>query len=362
MAEIIHDIAPGAEIAVAAVSTDLEFIQRLNQLANSFGADIIVDDLGFFGEPFFEDGPLATAVAGLPSDILYVSAAGNSGRSHYEQEFDFLPLATSPMLRLHDFANNGDADIGFVIPARGFVVPILQWNTPFNSPTSDYDMFITSQTDLVARAASDQSLPGANPFEAVCLPNDTSSDVVNFALINEFSGSGNRLELFLLGSPAIEHPIPQGSVFGHPGVSRALAVGAINASEPGNDTIASYSSRGPSRIDFPAAASRPKPDITGIDGVSVSGAGGFSNPFFGTSAAAPHVAAGAALLMSVAPRVTAASVRRALENNAIDLGAAGYDQTFGHGRVDALAAKDRLIIGSPVSPIYLLLGEDEVPE
>ena len=45
MAEIIHDIAPGAQIAVAAVGTSLEFITRVNDLANSFGADIIVDDL-----------------------------------------------------------------------------------------------------------------------------------------------------------------------------------------------------------------------------------------------------------------------------------------------------------------------------
>lgn len=53
MAEIVHDLAPGAQIAVAAVNTSLEFIARLNDLVNSFKADIIVDDLGFFGEPFF---------------------------------------------------------------------------------------------------------------------------------------------------------------------------------------------------------------------------------------------------------------------------------------------------------------------
>jgi len=85
MAEIIHDIAPDAELAIAdALTTSLEFIQRLDQLANDFNADIIVDDLGFFGEPVFEDGDIAQAVTDLPENIVYVSAAGNSGDQHYQ--------------------------------------------------------------------------------------------------------------------------------------------------------------------------------------------------------------------------------------------------------------------------------------
>ena len=65
MLEIVHDLAPGARLGFCGLPslTTLEMIQCVNDLAGIFGADIIVDDIGFFGEPYFEDGPVALAVA-----------------------------------------------------------------------------------------------------------------------------------------------------------------------------------------------------------------------------------------------------------------------------------------------------------
>lgn len=60
--------------------------------------------------------------------------------------------------------------------------------------------------------------------------------------------------------------------------------------------------------------------------------------FSGTSQAAPHVAAVAALIWSVAPTLTATQVAERLRDSADDLGAVGYDTSFGHGRVNALTA------------------------
>src|SRR5262249_54432367 len=60
-----------------------------------------------------------------------------------------------------------------------------------------------------------------------------------------------------------------------------------------------------------------KPDITAADGVSVSGAGGFSSPFFGTSAAAPHAGAIAALVKSADLTLTSGQIRSALLKGAI---------------------------------------------
>jgi subtilisin family serine protease len=61
-------------------------------------------------------------------------------------------------------------------------------------------------------------------------------------------------------------------------------------------------------------------------------------PFSGTSMATPHVSGAAALAWSLAPNATAEQVRLALKLTASDLGPPGYDDFFGYGRVDAIAA------------------------
>jgi hypothetical protein len=129
MAEIIHDIAPDATLAVGAASTSLEFIQRVNELNNDFKADIIVDDLGYFGEPYFEDGDIAKAVAGAASKLLFISAAGNSGDSHYEKQYRQTSGSS-----LHDFGwaegRTSDIDQGIVVPAKTSLVVIMQCPNP----------------------------------------------------------------------------------------------------------------------------------------------------------------------------------------------------------------------------------------
>ncbi len=137
-----------------------------------------------------------------------------------------------------------------------------------------------------------------------------------------------------------------------------MAVGAIDANDPGNDTIEFFSSIGPSRIDFPSVQLRDKPDITGIDGVSVTGTGGFPSTFFGTSASAPHIAAIAALLKQAAPSATPAQIRDALTSTAVDLGPMGRDDTYGWGLADALAAVGIFIRPTSLPWLYLLLLDD----
>jgi hypothetical protein len=81
-----------------------------------------------------------------------------------------------------------------------------------------------------------------------------------------------------------------------------VSVAAIDSADPALDQVESFSSRGPARIDFPARVDRAKPDLAGFDGVSISNAGAFPAcppfcAFFGTSAASPHTAGVAALLL-----------------------------------------------------------------
>lgn len=58
----------------------------------------------------------------------------------------------------------------------------------------------------------------------------------------------------------------------------------------------------------------------------------------GTSMAAPVVAGVAALMWAASPQLTVDEVQQVLYNTATDLGKEGYDEYFGHGKVNAAAA------------------------
>ena len=62
MAQLIFDAAPGVDILFHTASDGIaSFAQGIVDLANS-GADVIVDDMLYFTEPMFQDGPIAQAV------------------------------------------------------------------------------------------------------------------------------------------------------------------------------------------------------------------------------------------------------------------------------------------------------------
>ena len=119
----------------------------------------------------------------------------------------------------------------------------------------------------------------------------------------------------------------------------ALAVGAIRASDTGFDTIESFSSRGPCELFFPTFTVHTKPDVVAADGVQTSVSG--FQPFFGTSAAAPHVAGIVALLIDAAGgpgELSNTQLANIIRLSARDRGDPEHDNTFGHGAVDAVAA------------------------
>ncbi len=353
MLEIIHDLAPGAQLAMSETNTSLDFINGITTLKDTFGAHIIVDDLGFFGEAFFADGPIAQAVAAVTSDVLFVTAGGNDAQGHYEANFVSTPgLFGFPV---HNWSG-GDRSMDLDIPPGVTVDIFLQWNDQFGSSGNDYDLYMYESSESLVLCATCQSFAAQDgnddPIEFVSYTNTTGATVRALLQVERFSGANRRVELFILSNAAgsvIADPYnnPAGSIFGHPAVQDAVTVAAIDWLDPGNDTIEPFSSRGPSRIDFPSVVSRPKPEITGIDGVSVSGAGGFSSTFFGTSAAAPHIAAIAAQLKQQAPTATPLDLRTALADGAVDLGPAGRDSIYGWGRADAIGSSDTLVVAGP---------------
>lgn len=344
IAEIVHDIAPDAALAIAASGTSLEFVERVNLLVNDFGADVIIDDIGYFGEPFFADGDIAMGVAAITDDVVYVSSAGNGADDHYEANY---VARLVEGISLHNFGSAEgaavDTSLDFTVEPGGYLLTFMQWNDEFGTSANDYDLFYTEPDGLffLCPACGSQALQtgAGDPFEAVCYHNPGASDVDGDLLVARFSGAVRTVEMFMVGPGVeLEYNHPGGSVFGHAAVREVLAVGAINYSDPGHDDATEYSARGPARVDFPALEERPKPDIIAIDGVSVTGTGGFPSEFFGTSASAPHVAAIAGLLKHAAPDATAADLRAALLAGAVDIGPPGRDSVNGEGRADARRA------------------------
>ncbi|MCG8653157.1 MAG: hypothetical protein MI861_25175, partial [Pirellulales bacterium] len=110
MLEIVHDLAPGANLYFAAPTTQGEMIQAMRWMVDQ-NVDVVVDDLTFFDQPFFVDGPLAVEARRVTQqDITYVSSAGNDATSHYQGVWN-------PNGNSHDFGG-GVIDLPLTLPRR----------------------------------------------------------------------------------------------------------------------------------------------------------------------------------------------------------------------------------------------------
>ncbi len=125
-------------------------------------------------------------------------------------------------------------------------------------------------------------------------------------------------------------------------VNGVITVGAINNS----GTIWSYSQRGTSMdLVAPTGNTNFLGDVTTLDRMGNLGYNNtnYMSNFGGTSAACPQVSGVAALLLSLNPALTEVQVKQILQQSATDMGTAGFDNTFGYGRVNAHAALLRTI-------------------
>ncbi len=201
------------------------------------------------------------------------------------------------------------------------------------------------------------------PFNDTGVPQTVGIVILDFLKVNGLGSAEPReFDLFVLGIPGLdEFRVPQSSVPNNSDADLVCSVGSVGlgAGDPlgqFSNEIRSYSSRGPTND------GRLKPDIVAPDGVSITGNGGFPVPFFGTSAAAPHAAGVAALVLeadnSLSPAALTSSLiaTRALSpsqlagvlnSTAVDLGAPGPDNTFGFGRIDAFAAVQAVVAAGP---------------
>ena len=399
--EIVHDLAPGAKLSFANGDTDLAFNQAVNFLAAS--NDVVLDDIGFFGEPY--DGTsgvsLNTAAAlNNPSWPIraYVTAVGNDADEHYYGAYvdsgvdgtSISGITTPGHLQLFQRTADTTDVLGLgaqpynviSLPQNGEVAIFLTWNDPFGASSNNYDMYLVQQsTGRVVASSTDVQSGRQDPSETIDYVNRGAADRFLIVVQNVRGAAQPRnLNIFsfqpecavagpqLLAPPRHERHnyntasrsvSAQGDAGGSPvsvisvgaicsasaAAAAAFSQGAPDESclDTSNSTAEFFSSRGPT-LD-----GRLKPDIAAIDGVSITGAGSFPAPFFGTSAAAPHVGGIAALLLQSAPcllnRTTSAisavtartTVRDLLVGKAVALSTPA-DNTFGAGRVDAFAS------------------------
>ncbi len=342
MMEIIHDIAPEADLVFHAYGNSSDtFKQAVTALAEN-GCNVICDDLYFFRQPFFEDGDVADHIRktlGQYPGLIYVTVSGNFAPLHYQGSWSGANHTPDGSM-LHDF-RGGDNAINITLLPDEYIIATLQWDDPWGLSFTDYDMVLTSSVSGTVLATSTYIQNGTgDPFEhLVYMPEGREPEKVSLLIFRKGStDSPNILELFIRGvdPDGVEDACmkqPRDSIFGHAALEEVITVGSVEPAPP--FSISPDSSQGPVTIRFPTETRRWKPDICAPTNVNVSGAGNFPSPFPGTSAAAPHVAGVIAQLWSAFPAMNREDLKRTITGTADDLGTPGWDETYGYGLLNA---------------------------
>ncbi len=328
-AEIVHDMAPEARIYLVNFATDVEQHAAVNYLISE-NVDIISYALVWSGAGAGNGtGPICEDVKKCDQEgILWVSAAGDDALHHWEGLFSD---PNGDMF--HNFSGD-DEILQWEVPANTWTRATLSWNdwgtwtgSSYGNPTQDYDLLLWRWTgtgwELLEYCDDWQDgTPGQKPVEQSSLWRTNVITYYGVSVLKFGATINNSLELFIQGdSGGVEYPVPAGSMGIPADAAEAIAVGATMAE---TDVLEAFSSRGPT------TDGRIKPDLTAFSGVSTATYG--SKAFSGTSAAAPHVAGAAGLLMAKTPYTTA-QIKTILENRALDLGSSGKDNLYGYGRL-----------------------------
>ena len=360
MLEIVHDLAPEAELYFASSGTSEADIVNSIDILEQAGCVIICDDIVNTHEPSFMDGQIALRITQFANNGgIYISAAGNERENHY----------------IGDYVNAGDNWNRFELSGgySNFVlIPtvwpgdhlrvFLQWNDEYGSSGNNYDLYLFDENFEEVASCTDPQDGNQDPYEELeyIYNNSNPLEFRDFyiAIKNKDGAAASRkLNLWLYSRTGNRIEIParvfQSSTWGHCTALDCISVAAII-----NSSIQrSYSSEGPAIIysfdsqGNPVSSTlRMKPDLSALDGVhtfsSMSGYKPFhpNSTFPGTSAAAPHIAGIAALIWSGSPTKTGAEIIDILKSSAVALpeGSAKNNQ-YGEGRADALNAIENVV-------------------
>lgn len=177
MLEIVHDMVPDADLYFHDWGdNEVAFNAAIDALVDS-GCNVICDDVFWITEPFFEDGIIATHLTSLLStnDIIYVSASGNDGQSHYQGYY------YNDGYDCQDFSRGTEPVYKYLyvnIPKNGELLVVLQWDDKFGASNNDYDLFLSNIADWSILAFSTAPQDGDDdPFEAFIYTNTGGSTI-----------------------------------------------------------------------------------------------------------------------------------------------------------------------------------------
>jgi hypothetical protein len=409
MAQIVHDLAPGAAIDFAtAFDGEIGYAENVRRLAKA-GAKVIADDVTYLEEPFFQDGPVANAVGeAVGSGVSYFAAAGNDNivvNGHNVASWEapaFRETACPPQLEaeaeaehcmnFRPGAGSPDPSFGITVGGEETLTLDLQWAEPWNGVKSDFDAYLLNASgeplteedgkgNSVLVGSYGNNIASQRPVEVLQWENPSESPVEVGVAINRCSGTCNedasstaapRLKFALLENSGVRPTSAQlaiseagdafgPTVFGHAGSTNAIAVGAVRYND--GTKPEPYSSRGPVKHFFgPVSGAAPagpiapqeisKPDLVASDCGATTffaqqdAAGAWR--FCGTSAAAPHAAAVAALVRQANPNASPAQVRADLTSTARAVPGFGLNEV-GAGIVNAGAAVAALALAPTVT-------------
>jgi len=422
MLQIIHDVAPGASLAFyTATNSEADFANGITALAAA-GATVIADDVGYFDEPFYQDGIVAQAIDTVEAKgVAYFSAAGNDGDASYENPAPSFATLSSTAPTAGEYLLNFDTSgtttttalpvyIDTLVPGQ-FAAIVVEWDQPYvtgaassGGATSRIDVCVTSAsgTDTITDydgntvSCTGANAAGVDPVQIMIIANpasasgNTAAETVNVTvgLANGTAAPG-RIKVTVetggqYAAPITTFATNSSTIQGHPGAAGAAAVGAaffFDTPRCGTSpaTLEYYSSQGGGPILFdssgtrlPTAIHRQKPDFVGPDGGNDTflgftlASGGYTgsngelstniascqnNPsypnFFGTSAATPHAAGIAALMLQANSAATPSQIYGALRTSASAMGGSAPNDNSGYGFIQADAALALIPPGAP---------------
>jgi Subtilase family len=346
VAEIISQMAPSAQLFLYCIADAVGFQQAEQQIQAAGDIKIVNSSLGFPGDSRGDgtgsaDSAATTVKTARQAGILWIQSAGNNGLDHWSGTLrdangdGWVDLNGTRC----DATVCNEVDAVDVLPG-GSGTAVLKWDnwpTVSSAVPLELDAFGYQCND--ASCSAPTPLNGGVPLTVSQAANETP--VLAIALPTNSSGFDQEWDIVVdigAGVPAVSYDLSYwgtvtNSFLSTVNPSRAVAssvtepasspyaLGVGAADVQNSNSLEPFSSQGPT-ID-----GRVKPDLTGFDDVS-SNLGGDLNPFFGTSAAAPHVAGAAALVAGANPNMDAAQIQDFLERRA---GTSPPNNQVGHG-------------------------------